>query len=139
ATQWRRADAGGLDDLREWLRSHYKTARLVVIDTLQKIRGDRAKSDAVYADDYKAIGDLKTLADKSGVPFVVVHHLRKEASGDPLESVSGTAATTRAADTILVLNREPKANLRLSYVRGRDVREAEIAMQFHEATDQRLP
>src|SRR5437016_1629864 len=60
ATQWRRADAGGLDDLRDWLRGHFKTARLVVIDTLQKIRGDRAKSDAVYADDYKAIGDLKT-------------------------------------------------------------------------------
>src|SRR5437763_13472694 len=31
ATSWRRADAGGLDDLRDWLRGHYKPARLVVI------------------------------------------------------------------------------------------------------------
>src|SRR5712675_323427 len=81
ATQWRRADAGGLDDLRDWLRGHYKTARLVVIDTLQMIRGQRSRSEGVYADDYQAVGQLKILADKSNVPFVAAHHLRKEAAG----------------------------------------------------------
>src|SRR5438477_3209066 len=86
ATSWRRADAGGLDDLRDWLRGHYKTARLGVIDTLQMIRGQRSRSEGVYADDYQAVGQLKTLADKSNVPFVAVHHLRKETAGDPLES-----------------------------------------------------
>ena len=133
ATQWRRADAGGLLDLQAWLSTHPR-ARLVVIDTLQKIRGDRKKADGVYADDYQAIGNLKALADKATVPFVVVHHLRKEAAGDPLESVSGTAGITGSADTILVLKREPKDSLGLLYVRGRDVPEAEIAMQFDEET-----
>ena len=98
------------------------------------IRGQRNKTDGVYADDYQAIGSLKALADKTGVPFVVVHHLRKEAAGDPIESVSGTAGITGSADTILVLNREPKDSLGLLYVRGRDVPEAEIAMQFDEST-----
>src|SRR4029077_4063327 len=51
ATQWRRADTGGLDDLLGWLREHHKTARLVVIDTLQMIRGERSKTAGVYADD----------------------------------------------------------------------------------------
>jgi hypothetical protein len=134
ATQWRRADAGGLDDLLGWLREHHKTARLVVIDTLQMIRGDRSKTAGIYADDYQAIGSLKALADKANVPFVVVHHLRKETAGDPLESVSGTAGITGSADTILVLKREPNDSLGLLYVRGRDVPEAEIAMQFDEAT-----
>ena len=64
----------------------------------------------------------------------MVHHLRKETAGDPLESVSGTAGITGSADTILVLKREPKDNLGLLYVRGRDVPEAEIAMQFDENT-----
>ena len=128
------ADAGGLEDLTAWLRSHYKTARLVVIDTLQMIRGQRGKNAGVYEDDYQAVGQLKALADKSGVSFVLVHHLRKESAGDPLESVSGTAGITGSADTILVLKREPKDNFGLLYVRGRDVPENEIAMQFDEAT-----
>jgi hypothetical protein len=133
ATQWRRADAGGLVDLEGWLRTHPRS-RLVVIDTLQMIRGQRSRNEGVYADDYQAVGALKALADKSAVPFLVVHHLRKEAAGDPLDSVSGTAGITGSADTILVLKREPKDSLGLLYVRGRDVPEAEIAMEFDEAT-----
>jgi AAA domain len=133
ATQWRRADAGGLVDLQTWLNGRSR-GRLVVIDTLQKIRGQRSKTDGVYADDYQAIGSLKALADATGVPFLVVHHLRKEAAGDPLESVSGTAGITGSADTILVLKREPRDSLGFLYVRGRDVPEADIAMQFDEAT-----
>jgi len=123
ATRWRRADEGGLDDLRAWLKTRPR-ARLVVIDTLQMIRGARAKNDGVYADDYQAVGALKAIADESNVPFLVVHHLRKEAAGDPLESVSGTAGITGSADTILVLKREPKDAFALLYVRGRDVVEA---------------
>jgi RecA-family ATPase len=133
ATEWRRADTGGLLDLQSWMSGHPQ-ARLVLIDTLQMIRGDRKKTDGVYADDYAAVGSLKTLADKSGVSFLVVHHLRKESAGDPLESVSGTAGITGSADTILVLKREPKDSFGLLYVRGRDVPENEIAMQFDEAT-----
>src|SRR5437763_12996441 len=75
ATQWRRADAGGLLELEKWLTEH-PSARLVIIDTLQKIRGERKKNDGIYADDYAAVGNLKTLADKATVPFVIVHHLR---------------------------------------------------------------
>jgi hypothetical protein len=133
ATQWRRADAGGLEDLQNWLSTHPR-ARLVVIDTLQMIRGQRGKNDGIYADDYQAVGRLKALADRSNVSFLVVHHLRKETAGDPLESVSGTAGITGSADTILILKREPKDSLGLLYVRGRDVPEAEIAVQFDEAT-----
>src|SRR5438874_3819251 len=54
ATQWRRADAGGLNDLHAWLGAH-PNARLVAIDTLQMIRSDRSKTAGVYADDYQAI------------------------------------------------------------------------------------
>src|SRR5215468_4315550 len=63
------------------------------------IRGQRGKTDGVYADDYAAVGSLKG-----------------------------------SADTILVLKREPKDIFGLLYVRGRDVPETEIAMQFDENT-----
>src|SRR5262245_60828560 len=57
ATEWRRSDGGGLEDLRHWLGIHVGIARLIVIDTLQKIRGARKKDAGVYEDDYRAIAD----------------------------------------------------------------------------------
>ena len=40
ATEWSRADQGGLDDIEHWLRAA-KTPRLVTIDTLAQFRTDR--------------------------------------------------------------------------------------------------
>jgi DNA-binding transcriptional ArsR family regulator len=48
--------------------------------------------------------------------------------------VSGTAGLTGSADTILVLKRNPGEAFGLLYVRGRDVIEAEIGLQFDDKT-----
>lgn len=133
ATTWKRADDGGLDDLRAWLASH-PNARLVIIDTLQKIRGARGRDAGVYEDDYRAVASFKQLADEFTVPIVLIHHVRKEGASDPLDAVSGTAGLTGSADTIIVLKREPNDPHGLLYVRGRDVNEAEVALQFDNET-----
>jgi hypothetical protein len=133
ATQWRRADDEGLHDLRVWLATH-RNARLVLIDTLQMIRGRPDRDFGVYANDYAAINGFKKLADEFGVPILLVHHLRKESASDPLDAVSGTAGLTGSADTILVLKREPNDPFGILYVRGRDVIESETAIQFDNAT-----
>lgn len=134
ATEWRRMDEGGLDDLDLWMGQHAATARAVIIDTLQKIRGQRKKDDGIYADDYKVTGALKALADKHTIPVIAIHHLNKEGNSDPLMAVSGTAGITGSADTIIVLQREPNDPHAVLYVRGRDVNEAEIALQFDNET-----
>lgn len=133
ATEWKRADEGGLDDIRAWLAMN-RNARLILIDTLQKMRGSRKKDAGVYEDDYRAIADFKKLADEFTVPIVLVHHLNKQGNDDPLMAVSGTAGITGSADTILVLSREANENNAILYVRGRDVNEAEIAIQFDSET-----
>jgi hypothetical protein len=132
-TQWRRADDGGLDDLRAWLSVH-PDARFVAIDTLALIRGKPTRDQGVYAGDYEAVSAFKKLADEFSVPLVLVHHRRKEGSTDPLGSVSGTAGLTGSADTIVVLNRQPNERHGAIYVRGRDVIESEIAVEFDDAT-----
>ena len=58
-------------------------ARLVVIDTLAKVRKPAAGAN-VYAEDYAALELLLPLAAKHGVAIVVVHHLRKTAAADKL-------------------------------------------------------
>lgn len=133
ATEWKTSDKGGLDDLHHWLRVH-KGARLVVIDTLQKIRGARHREAGVYEDDYKAVGVFKKLADEHTVPIVLVHHQSKAKHEDPLLSISGTAGIGGSADTALILEREPRDINAELYVRGRDVIETELAVQFDAQT-----
>lgn len=133
STAWRRSDKGGLADLDQWLASH-SNARLVVIDTLQKMRGARPRDAGIYEDDYQAIAHFKKIADERLTPIILVHHQNKGGNEDPLLSVSGTAGITGSADTVLVLQREPNDPNAVLYVRGRDVTEAEMAIQFDNQT-----
>ena len=132
-TQWKLANEGGIEQLRKWLVNN-REAKLVLIDTLQKIRGTRDRYAGIYEDDYRIVGEFKKLADEFTVPIVMLHHVNKIGNSDPLMAVSGTAGLTGSADTVLVLAREPKATTGTLYVRGRDVNEDEIALQFDEKT-----
>lgn len=67
---------GGLEEqLKGFVREHTDT-RLIIIDTLQKIREAGAEKYS-YANDYEVITKLKRFADISGVCLLVVHHTRK--------------------------------------------------------------
>ncbi len=130
--EWQRADNGGLTMLRDWLNTRTKAnpARLVIIDTLQKVRGERHRSAGIYEDDYKAVGEFKKLADEYTVPIMILTHENKVGNADHVMAVSGTAGLTGAADTIISLNRtsrtDPTATLAIT---GRDVIGDEIAIQ----------
>ncbi len=66
--------------LKGFVREHTDT-RLIIIDTLQKIReagGDKYS----YANDYEVITRLKRFADESGVCLLLVHHTRKQQADD---------------------------------------------------------
>ena len=79
--------------------------RLVVIDTLQRFR-DSTGSKNVYASDYEALGPLQQLCkDRPGLAIICVHHKRKGATDDPIDSINGSAALAGAADGIWILNR----------------------------------
>jgi len=127
ATDWRRADAGGIDDIAEWCESAANPV-LVVIDTLEKFRPLPKSQSIAYSADYQAIAGLHRLSHKRGLAIVVIHHLRKMEADDPFDMVSGTHGLTGAADTILVLKR--KAGNVTLHARGRDIDEKETACQF---------
>ena len=133
ACQCPRLDQGGLVVIRKWLLSH-PGARLVVIDTLAKVRPPRSQGRGIYDDDYACVASLKTLADEFRVAVLIVHHERKAQADDFLDSVSGTAGITGAADTVFVLRRERAQADGVLYVTGRDIEEAELALRFDTAT-----
>jgi AAA domain len=125
--------AGGEAEIAEWLDAN-PYARLVIIDTFEKIRGRGGPAGSAYADDYIAAGRIKTLADAYGVPFLLVHHVRKQAADDFLATVSGTNGIAGAADTILVLERPRGEADGVLHVTGRDVEEADHALRFEPTT-----
>jgi hypothetical protein len=111
-----------------WLRRHPDTA-LVVIDTLGKVMPPAAMGESAYQRDYRVGSSLKALADNyPGLAIVVLHHDRKAASDDFVDSVSGTHGLAGAADTIIVLCRKRHSADGLLKITGRDVPENEYAL-----------
>lgn len=132
ATEWARIDKGGLDQLAEWLEAHPR-CRLVIIDTLARIRGPRKAHANLYDDDYVTMAALKRLADRHSVSVVVTHHDRKMKAEDPFDTVSGTQALVAAADTTLVLKRARGQADAVLHITGRDVEEAQHALVWSAA------
>jgi hypothetical protein len=124
-------DGGGLDELRGWAESS-KEPKLIVLDTLACVRPCRSPKDNSYEADYAALSPLQRLASELSLAIVVVHHLRKLESEDPLDTISGTTALAGAADSVLVLRRD--AGGVTLYGRGRDIDDIEEAMQFDPMT-----
>ena len=110
----------GLDEqLEKFIRDHPDT-RLIIIDTLQKIRevGGEAYS---YANDYEIVGKMKQFADKHGVCVLLVHHTRKQQAGDRFEMISGTTGLLGCADGAFLLQKEKRTDLSATLeIVGRD-------------------
>ena len=110
----------GLDEqLEKFIREHPDT-RLIIIDTLQKIR--EVSTDAYsYANDYDIVGRMKQFADKNGVCLLLVHHTRKQQAGDKFEMISGTTGLLGCADGAFLLQKEKRTDLNATLeIVGRD-------------------
>lgn len=108
----------------------YPQTKLIIVDTLQKIRAETRGKKSFYEQDYEAIGLLKNVADKYNIAILAVHHVRKGETDDPLEAVSGSFGLTGAADTIAVLRRSRGEADATLYITGRDLtEEKDVALQ----------
>jgi AAA domain len=133
-TEWRRLHEGGLDDIRAWhsdTKSEGGRPILVVIDVLAKVRkpvGNRQ----LYESDYAALADLTKLANELGLAVVVLHHTRKMAADDLMETVSGSFGVSGAVDSILIM--AMKTFGAVLDIRGRDLESVELAIEFNKNT-----
>ena len=118
----------GLEEqLRTFLSEHPDTV-LVIIDTLQMIRG--TSYDNTYANDYRDLSALKRIADAHGIAILLIHHLRKETSDDVFNRISGTTAISGAVDSsfTLVEERRGSGRAKLSCI-GRDIEYRELTLE----------
>lgn len=128
-TAWRRMDDGGRADLDDYLTEHPDT-RLVVVDTLARVRPRDTPGGGVYRQDYEALSPLADLARKHNVAIVVVHHTRKMQSDDVLDLVSGSNGLAGSVDAIMVLQRPRLGDEAVLTITGRDIEEQALAAVF---------
>ncbi len=99
----------GLEDqLEEFINLHPDT-RLIIIDTLQKIRQGSGDSYS-YANDYECVGNLKKFADQKEICLLIVHHTRKQQASDKFDMISGTTGILGCADGAFVLQKERRTD-----------------------------
>ncbi len=111
----------GLDkQLKRFVREHEDT-KLIIIDTLQKIREASGSDKCSYANDYEVMTKLKQFADSNGICLLLVHHTRKQQSDDKFDMISGTNGLLGAADGAFLLHKEKRTdNTAILDVSGRD-------------------
>ena len=132
---WPRLADGGLDLLVKWIK-RYPDTRLIMIDTLARIRSPTSGNSNIYELDYAALEGLQNLANAEGIAIIVVHHLRKQASEDPLDLVSGSFGLAASADTLLILRRGHRRADAELYIAARDVEEQNLALKWDPLTTQ---
>ena len=82
------------EEIINFLEDFPKT-KLVIIDTLQKVRDSKgsAGKTGMYGNDYDDISSIKRIADEHDISIILVHHLRKLKDGDdPFNEVSALPA-----------------------------------------------
>lgn len=94
--------------LEDFLKTHPET-RVVIIDTLQKVR-EFSGDTYSYTSDYEVIGKLKEFADQKGICILIVHHTRKTPEGDQFEMISGTTGILGCADGAFLMRKEKRTD-----------------------------
>ena len=116
--------------LEEFIQEHPDTV-LIIIDTLQMIRGTGYEN--TYANDYRDLSALKKIADSHGLAILLIHHLRNEMAEDSFARISGTTAISGAVDSSFTLVQEKRGsgNAVLSCI-GRDIEYRELRLRMNE-------
>ncbi|SHF60816.1 IclR helix-turn-helix domain-containing protein [Desulfofundulus australicus DSM 11792] len=131
-TEFPRLDQGGLLALEELITR--RGAKLLIVDTLAKMRPPGRRNGNVYQEDYAVMGALKSLADRYNAVVLLIHHQNKQGYVDVLDSISGSTGIGGAADTTWILKRSRgKVDAEL-FVTGRDFEEQELALEFDKRT-----
>ena len=120
----------GLDmQMEDFIKKHPDT-KLIIIDTLQKIRevgGDKYS----YASDYEIMTKLKSFGDRHNIGILVVHHTRKMESADSFDMISGTQGLLGAADGAFVMQKEKRTeNKAVLEISGRDQQDQKLHLKF---------
>lgn len=122
----------GLDKQLESFMIKYPKTKMIIIDTLKKIR-DKETEQYSYNNDYDIVDRLKNFTDKYNICLLSVHHTRKQNSEDAFDTISGSNGLMGAADGAFIMQKlkrvEGKATLDIT---GHDQQDQKLHLQFNQ-------
>lgn len=120
----------GLDKQIEGFMTEHKDTRLIIIDTLQKVR-DIGGEKYSYASDYEVVTKLKRFTDQYPIALILVHHTRKQAADDCFDTISGTNGLLGAADGAFLLQKDRRTDNKATLdIAGRDQQDQRLHLEF---------
>lgn len=130
-TEFPSLPTGGTEVLLNYVNA-YPDTRLIIVDTLKRVRGRGNARRNQYDEDYEALQPLTTLYNETDVSLLVIHHLNKRYDVDELDMVSGSTGLTGVVDNVLLMRKTPRKQFdaRLHLI-PREEEEAELALNFH--------
>ena len=118
-----------LADLLDDFVFEHPNTRLIVIDTLQRVRAGDGGTYS-YSNDYGSILPFKNFADVHDLALILVHHTRKNTEDDnPFNQISGTNGLLGAADGAFVLHTKNGETI-LDFT-GRDLPAQQYSLNFN--------
>ena len=113
---------GLLDALQEWIDA-VNEPRLIIIDTLARVKGAGMPGLDAYHSDYQQFSPVQKFAMKNKICIILVTHLSKQkgaAADDPFERITGSNGLFGVADASWIFSgkREQEQELLIS---GRDI------------------
>lgn len=133
-TTWPTIDEGFFPALERYIEEHPK-CRLVIVDTLGKIRGRPDGRKSIFQQDYSDLAAFQQFALLHKIAILIVHHARKQGSDDVMDQISGTTAVQAAVDTLIVMTRKRGQTAGTVSISGKDIEEeGEYAIEFDKLT-----
>jgi len=130
AEGWVKLDCGGLEMLDRYLDNN-PLCKVVIVDTLQKIKAKPQKGDTAYGSDSEGLFPLHKLAARRGIMVLVIHHTNKQKEkSDFMDTINGSNGQGGVADNIICVTRKRGELRAIAKVTGRDVEEREFGIVF---------
>ena len=116
--------------LENWIKSK-KNPRLVVIDTLARIKPRQSKSGTAYDQDNLLLNGIQKLAVQNNLTVLFITHLSKSAQDYSFDKIQGSVGVQGMADAMWMLDRGDSINSKASLKgRGRDILDFEYALNW---------
>lgn len=121
----------GLLDVLDMQLDQHPTIKLVIVDTLARIRGESKSRDGAYAADYREMGKLQTYFRNKGVSVIFVTHLRKMDDDDVFNMINGSTGLMGAADNVWIISKKQRSDETATlHMTGRELCQNELVISF---------
>ena len=116
--------------LENWIKSK-ENQRLVVIDTLARIKPRQSKSGTAYDQDNLLMNGIQKLAVQNNLTVLFITHLSKSSQEYSFDKIQGSVGVQGMTDAMWMLDRGDGVNSKASLKgRGRDILDFEYALNW---------